>query len=142
MRYALLVLAVLGIIVSGLVLREHYRTGASPCSINARWDCGIVNKSEFAVFFGVPVAVIGIAGYLLIGALALLRAPALLSWAAGFGLGFSLYLTHIEAHILEVWCLYCVASLVIISLINLLTLGTAIANRGRGAPAASAVRHS
>ncbi len=139
MRYVLVVLAAIGILVSGLALREHYRTGTSPCAINARWDCGVVNKSEFAVFFGVPVAVIGMAGYLLMGALAFWGASALLAWAAGFGLGFSLYLTHIEAHILEVWCLYCVCSLAIISLINALTLGTLVVHRAREA---SAVSHS
>ena len=50
MKYTLLVLAVLGIIVSSLALREHYREyGDSPCSINERWDCGLVNHSPFAV---------------------------------------------------------------------------------------------
>jgi vitamin-K-epoxide reductase (warfarin-sensitive) len=126
MRYALVVLAVLGILLSGLALREHYRTDASPCAINAKWDCGAVNKSEFAVFFGVPVAAVGMVGYLLMAALAFWRATALLAWAAGFGLGYSLYLTHIEAHILEMWCLYCVGSLIVISLMNVLTLGTAL----------------
>jgi vitamin-K-epoxide reductase (warfarin-sensitive) len=135
MRYVLVVLAAFGIIVSVLALREHYRTGASPCAINATWDCGIVNKSEFAVFFGFPVAAIGIAGYVLMGALAWFRANALLAWAAGFGLGYSLYLTHIEARILEVWCLYCVGSLIIISLINVLTLATLAADRSRAGEA-------
>ena len=76
MRWVLVVLAVLGIVVSSLALREHYRTDASPCSINARWDCGVVNKSPFAMLFGIPVAVIGIAGYLLLGVLAARRAYA------------------------------------------------------------------
>ncbi|HXY78393.1 MAG TPA: vitamin K epoxide reductase family protein, partial [Candidatus Acidoferrales bacterium] len=70
MRWLLVVLAVLGIVVSALALREHYRTDASPCSINERWDCGIVNHSPYAMLHGIPVAVIGIAGYLLLGALA------------------------------------------------------------------------
>jgi len=39
MKYLLLILAVLGIIVSSLALREHYRQeGDSPCSINEHWD--------------------------------------------------------------------------------------------------------
>jgi len=59
MRWVLIVLAVVGIAVSSLALREHYRTDASPCSINERWDCGIVNHSPYAMLFGVPVAVIG-----------------------------------------------------------------------------------
>ncbi|MGB6804771.1 MAG: vitamin K epoxide reductase family protein, partial [Candidatus Sulfotelmatobacter sp.] len=76
---------------------------------------------------GIPVAVLGIAGYLLIGALALRRAYRLLLAAALIGLAFSLYLARIEAHVLGVWCIYCVISLGDISLITLLALGTALA---------------
>ncbi|MGB2834207.1 MAG: vitamin K epoxide reductase family protein, partial [Candidatus Sulfotelmatobacter sp.] len=112
-------------------LREHYRTeGDSPCSINERWDCGIVNHSPYAVIqgTGIPVAILGIAGYLLIGALALRRAYSLLLAAALVGLAFSLYLARIEAHVLGVWCIYCVISLGDISLITLLALGTTVAS--------------
>ncbi len=35
------------------------------------------------------------------------------------GLGFALYLSNIEAHVLEVWCLYCVISQFLIALITL-----------------------
>ncbi len=122
MRWIIALLAVLGIVAASLALREHYRTEVSPCSINDKWDCGAVNKSPFAVFGGVPVAVIGIAGYLLLGILALARARMLLMIAALIGLGFSLYLTHIEADVLQIWCIYCVASLVIISAISLLSI--------------------
>lgn len=123
MRYILVVLAVLGIVASSLALREHYRTyGDSPCSINDKWDCGIVNHSPFAIIWGVPVADIGIAGYLLMAVLAFKRAYRLLLAAALIGLGFSLYLAHIEAHILGVWCIYCVASLGLVSFITLLVL--------------------
>ena len=97
MRYALLVLALLGIIASSLALREHYRTyGDAPCDINERWDCGIVNHSPYAMIYGIPVAVIGIAGYLLLGALALKRAYRLMLILAVPALAFSLYLAHIE----------------------------------------------
>ncbi|HVI07169.1 MAG TPA: vitamin K epoxide reductase family protein [Candidatus Binatia bacterium] len=128
MKYTLILLAVFGITVSALALREHYRTeGDSPCSINERWDCGIVNHSPYAMLAGIPVAVIGICGYVLIAALAWLRAYRLLLAAALGGLGFSLYLAHVEAHILGVWCIYCVMSLGAISLIVLLSLGAAVA---------------
>jgi vitamin-K-epoxide reductase (warfarin-sensitive) len=124
MKYILVVCAVLGIIVSALALREHYRTeGDSPCSINDRWDCGIVNHSPYAVLAGIPVAILGIAGYFLMGALAWRRAWRLLLAAALAGLAFSLYLARIEQHVLGVWCIYCVISLGDISLITLLTLG-------------------
>jgi vitamin-K-epoxide reductase (warfarin-sensitive) len=127
MKYLLMILAVIGIVVSALALREHYREeGDAPCSINARWDCGIVNKSPFAMVGPIPVAVIGIAGYLLLGGLALRRAYRLVLACAVPALGFSLYLAHIEAHILGVWCVYCVASLADISTITLLALVAAV----------------
>jgi vitamin-K-epoxide reductase (warfarin-sensitive) len=135
MRYILVLLAVLGIAASSLALREHYRTyGESPCSINDKWDCGIVNHSPYAIIWGVPVADIGIAGYLLMGVLAFKRAYRLLLVAALMGLGFSLYLAHVEAHILGVWCIYCVASLGMVSLISLLALLTVIAQSVRRNP--------
>ncbi len=128
MRYVLVLLAVLGIVVSALALREHYRTDSSPCSINERWDCGIVNHSPYAMLAGVPVAIFGIAGYLLMGVLSWRRAYRLVLAAALVGLAFSLYLANIEAHVLGVWCIYCVISLGDISLITLLALGTTVAS--------------
>ena len=128
MRYVLVLLAVIGIVASSLALREHYRTeGFAPCDINDRWDCGIVNKSPFAVLGGVPVAAIGIAGYLLMGALVLKGAYRPLLAAAIIGLGFSLYLAHIERDILGVWCIYCVISLAAISLMSMLSLAKVLA---------------
>jgi uncharacterized membrane protein len=121
MRFALAVLAFAGIIVSSLALQVHYSTGTEPCSINERWDCGIVNHSSFAVIHGVPVAAIGIAGYLLLAVLALLRKRLFLLLAALPALAFALYLSHIERDVLEVWCLYCVISQGIIALLTLLS---------------------
>jgi vitamin-K-epoxide reductase (warfarin-sensitive) len=157
MRWIVVLLALLGLLASVAALREHYRTGASPCSINDKWDCGIVNHSPYAVvgglwrhvrqklsrgvvefkpFTGVerlPVAAIGIAGYLLLGIFALTRAWRTAFFASIIGLGFSLYLTYIEAHDLQIWCIYCVISLVMISLITLSNLMIAIRSGGRTA---------
>jgi vitamin-K-epoxide reductase (warfarin-sensitive) len=135
MRFVLLSLTLLGFVASGLALREHYRTDASPCSINERWDCGIVNHSPFAVLAGVPVAAIGMAGYVLLAVLALKRAYRVFLAAALAGLAFSLYLAHVEAHILGVWCVYCVASLTVISLLTLLSLITIAVSRTKNAVA-------
>lgn len=148
MKYLLLLMAVLGIIASSLALREHYREyGDSPCSINERWDCGVVNHSPFAVLGGVfdqmgfhhhipllsdmPVATAGILGYILMAGLAFRRAYA---WLLAFvlaALAFSLYLANIEAHVLGVWCVYCVISLGIICLMSLLTTAAVITQRVR-----------
>jgi len=130
MKYIFIFLATVGIIASTLALREHYRTeGDSPCSINDRWDCGIVNHSPYATLAGIPVAVLGIIGYLLMAALSWRRAYRLLLAVAVLALAFSLYLAHIEAHILGVWCIYCVISLTDISLITLLALVTMLSGQ-------------
>ncbi len=122
LRLVVLVLAGMGMITSFLALREHYRTDTSPCSINEKWDCGVVNQSPYAVLAGVPVAAIGIVGYGLIAALCFRRKTRWLLAAVLMALGFALYLTYIEAYVLRVWCVFCVASLTIISLISLLSL--------------------
>jgi len=123
LRYLIAVLAIAGIVVSALALRVHYSTETAPCSINEKWDCGIVNHSPYAEIRGVPVAAIGIGGYLLIGILALLRRRGLLLIATLIGMAFALYLTQIEARVLGVWCLYCVISQGIIAVLTLLAIG-------------------
>jgi uncharacterized membrane protein len=126
MRWVLVVLAVLGIAASSLALREHYRTDPSPCSINERWDCGIVNHSPYAMLHGVPVAVIGIAGYLLLGVLAARKAYPWMLPLVTVALVFAIHLADIEALVLGVWCIYCAISLGVITLMTLVVIGKVI----------------
>ena len=128
MRWVLIVLAIAGIVVSSLALREHYRTDASPCSINERWDCGIVNHSPYAMLFGVPVAVIGIAGYLLLGVLAFGKAYPWTLPLVTRAYAFAVHLADIESMVLGVWCVYCVISLGVITLMTVLAIGKVIAD--------------
>lgn len=123
MRYLLLVLALAGAMVSVLALRVHYETGTQPCDINEHWDCGVVNHSSFAMMGKVPVAAIGIAGYLLLGILAWTRQRYLLLLGVFAGFCFALRLTFIEEYALLVWCLYCVISQCIVALMLLASLG-------------------
>jgi vitamin-K-epoxide reductase (warfarin-sensitive) len=133
-RYLIILLAIAGIVVSSLAFKVHYDTGTEPCSINDKWDCGVVNHSPYAMIRGIPVAAIGIAGYLLIAILGFLRRRGWLLIATLIGLAFALYLTNIEARVLEVWCLYCVISQAIIGVLTLLAIGwTAWALRSRNA---------
>jgi vitamin-K-epoxide reductase (warfarin-sensitive) len=120
MRYVIAVLAVVGAVVSALALQVHYTIGTTPCSINEKWDCGVVNHSSYSMVAGIPVAIIGIVGYLALAWLGLARQRAILTVAAVAGLAFSLYLAHVERDILGVWCLYCVICLADIALIALM----------------------
>jgi vitamin-K-epoxide reductase (warfarin-sensitive) len=122
MRYVILVLALAGAVVSVLALRVHYVTGTEPCSINAKWDCGIVNHSSFAVMGPVPVAAIGIVGYLLLAGFGFARWRFATFLAAAIGFLFAFRLSMIEQYGLGVWCLYCVGSQILIAAILLLSL--------------------
>jgi uncharacterized membrane protein len=122
MRYLLAALSLAGVIVSALALQTHYSTATEPCSINDHWDCGIVNHSSFAVVHGVPVAAIGIAGYLFLAGLSLARQRFATFLAAAIGFLIAFRLSMIEQYGLGVWCLFCAISQGIIGVILLLSL--------------------
>src|SRR5512146_3012568 len=122
MRRVIMALALVGVYLAVRALQIHYSTGVTPCSINDVWDCGIVNRGPYSVMFGVPVALIGILGYTFLFVMEALKKWRVMAVASVGALGFSLYLTHIEASILQTWCEYCVGSLITISLITLLAI--------------------
>ena len=124
----LVILCLAGVLVSALAFAEHYNTNPSPCSINDKWDCGIVNHSPYAVVHNVPVALVGILGYALLASLAG-RLPRLMAILALAALMFTLRLTWVEWRILQVWCIYCVSSQVIIATVFLISLLAAILSR-------------
>ena len=121
LTFLIVILCLAGVVISGMALGEHYNTKPSPCSINDRWDCGIVNHSPYAVFRRVPVALIGIVGYALLAAIAG-RLPRLTTLLALLALIFTLRLTWIEWKVLGVWCIYCVSSQITVALVFLLAL--------------------
>jgi uncharacterized membrane protein len=122
MRYLLASLSLAGVLVSALTLPLHYSTATEPCDINTHWDCGTVNHSSFSTVAHVPVAVLGIAGYLLLGCLSLARQRFLTFLVASLGFLFAFRLSMIEQYGLGVWCLYCAISQAIIALTLLFSL--------------------
>jgi uncharacterized membrane protein len=114
------VVAVAGVAVSSVSLYHHFGTSkTSFCTFGQSFNCDIVNRSSYSTVFGVPVALIGIVGYLLILALATVyrekaETPVMLLIASVAGLGFALYLTYIEKFVLQAWCILCLSSLLLI----------------------------
>jgi uncharacterized membrane protein len=132
---AIALLAVAGIVVSGLSLQRHYAKSATRfCDVGERFNCDIVNRSEYSSVMGIPVAGIGVAGY---GALVLLATlyrslpttPTRLLAAAIAGLVFALYLTYIEGYVLNTWCILCLSSLALVTAIA--TLAGVVKARSR-----------
>jgi uncharacterized membrane protein len=121
------VLAVSGIVVSAVSLQRHYAKSASAfCDVGEKFNCDIVNRSEYSSVMGIPVAGIGIVGYGALLALATVyraqaETPLRLLAAAMAGLGFALYLTYVEGYVLDTWCILCLSSLGLIAGITVLT---------------------
>lgn len=119
-------LAVAGIGVSSVSLQHHYASSKTEyCELGETFNCDIVNRSAYSSIAGIPVALIGILGYLALAGLATVyrarsETPKLLLGGAMAGLIFALYLTYVEARVLGVWCILCLSSLVLIASITVL----------------------
>ena len=119
--FAIAVLAFAGIVVAGISLQRHYATSATKfCDVGEKFNCDIVNRSEYSSVMGIPVAGIGVAGYGVLLALATMyrsraETPLRLLLAALAGLAFALYLTYVEGYVLNTWCILCLTSLGIIA---------------------------
>ena len=120
------ILSLAGMGVSAVSLQRHYaKTITTFCSLGEKFDCDIVNRSEYSTLMGIPVAGIGVMGYGLLLVLSTARrsrseTSTELLLASLLGLGFALYLTYIEAYVLATWCILCLASLALIMLIAVL----------------------
>ncbi|MGQ0560298.1 MAG: vitamin K epoxide reductase family protein [Gemmatimonadota bacterium] len=129
-RMIIAVLALIGVLISVyLTLHKYGIVGTLVCGAGS---CETVQASPWAVFMGVPVPVLGLAGYLLLLAVALAGLqpervagrimPILLLLLANTALVFTLYLTYLEAFVIHAWCRWCIVSAVLVTLIWLAAL--------------------
>jgi len=122
------ILAVVGIALSSVSLDLHYRKSkTSFCDFGESFNCDLVNRSEYSTVAGVPVALIGVLGYLAILAFATFyrdkaESPGILLIGSSGGLGFALYLTYVEKYILSAWCILCLSSLAVMFVIAVLSV--------------------
>lgn len=126
------VLSLAGMIVSLVSLQRHYAKSATLyCEFGQKFNCDIVNRSQYSTLEGIPVAGIGVAGYAALFVLATfwksrIETPNRLLGAALGGLAFALYLTYIEAYELMTWCILCLSSLLLIALISMLAIAVKV----------------
>ncbi|MDL2321331.1 thioredoxin domain-containing protein [Desulfosarcina sp. OttesenSCG-928-B08] len=113
-----------GVGVSGYLSVSHYRNFMdigyqSFCAISKALNCDTVSQSIYAVFFGVPLGVWGIAGYLVFLFFMAALFPGknkktIQAWAAGLFViaavfsGFSLFLAAIATFEIHSYCLMCI----------------------------------
>jgi uncharacterized membrane protein len=128
-RWAIMVLVVVGLAVSGYLTYVEATQTLAICGPVG--NCNLVQASPYAKLAGVPVAVLGLLGYLAIGVLWALAefgegrlaelAPLGLLGIATFGTAFSAYLTFLEPFVIKAVCMWCITSAVTITLILLLS---------------------
>ena len=118
MRTAAIGVALAGLGIATYLTVVHYAGGEPVCAV--AHGCATVQQSDYAALAGVPVALLGVLGYL--GVLAALArdgeawrtAAAFLSLA---GLAFSGWLTYVEVGILDAICIWCVGSAICMTLL-------------------------
>jgi len=94
-------------------------------------DCEAVNNSKYAEIGGIPLALLGLLGYLAILAFLILETQ-FPSWRDSLHLGvfgftlagtiYSVYLTYIEIFVLHAVCPYCVVSAVVMLLLFVISI--------------------
>jgi len=132
LRIAMVVLTVVGVGIASYVTYVHY-AGIKP-ACTAGESCTKVQTSVYSELAGVPVALMGLIGYLAI--LVSLLAPesensrfATLVLTLG-GFGFSAYLTYRELFSIHAICEWCVTSAIVMTILMLLSMWRFL----RGAP--------
>lgn len=129
-QWAIRLLCVLGLGVAGY-LASNYLADTEPYC-GGTHGCTEVQHSAYADVVGIPIPIIGIAGYLVLLVLSALRSivggelafylPVLSFGAALVGMLFSAYLTYLEAFVIRAWCYWCLASAVIMVIIWFLSV--------------------
>lgn len=124
-RQAIVLLALVGLLVATyLWLYKIGVLGVLQCGTGS---CEYVQTSPYAEIFGVPVALVGVVGYVVLFLIGLAgvqprfatdrRVTVLLAVLATIGFAFTLYLTAIELFVLHAICRWCVGSAVIMTAI-------------------------
>jgi uncharacterized membrane protein len=110
-RAVVAAVAVIGLGIATYLTIVHYAGGTPVCAI--AHGCSVVQHSDYAAVAGIPVAVLGLGGYVAILA-SLVRDDETARTATAFlalaGLGFSAWLTWVEVGVLDAICIWCVGS--------------------------------
>jgi uncharacterized membrane protein len=110
LRVAIAGLALAGAAVTAYLVYARYTGTRLAC---ATGGCETVQHSKYAKAAGIPVAVIGLVGYLAILATALsarLEAAGIGAAVVLGGLAFGIYLIYVQVAVIDAICLWCIVS--------------------------------
>lgn len=123
LRAAVGLVALCGIAVAGYLTWVHYRPEALVCTPGG--GCETVQESSYAELFGVPVALLGLLGYVAVLVLVAWDSELARTLAAAIALtavGFVVYLIVLQAFVIDAWCVWCLVNDLVI--VPLLAIGT------------------
>lgn len=127
LRIATGAVALIGLAIAAYLTVVHYTGDAPVCAI--AHGCAVVQQSDYAELAGIPVAVLGLAGYVAILA-SLARDGEAWRTATAFlalaGFGFSAWLTYVEVVRLEAICIWCVGSAICMTVLAILAVARLI----------------
>ena len=112
-----IILTIIGLLVS--IYMTIYKITSNDSMCIGSGDCKTVNASRYAEVYGIPVAVLGVAGYSAILAVLLIgNRPGFLQQNGTllfFGLSltgflFTLYLIFVEVALIKAYCPFCITS--------------------------------
>ncbi|GAB4504689.1 MAG: hypothetical protein Fur0043_16830 [Anaerolineales bacterium] len=124
-----LALAMIGLLVS--VYMTIYKITSNDALCLGSGDCSTVNASRYSEVYGVPVAAVGIVGYLAIlltlwwegkHPFFVRNAPLLVFGMALTGFLFTVYLIYVEFALLKAICPFCLASQIAMTFLFLISL--------------------
>jgi uncharacterized membrane protein len=124
-----IILTIIGLLVS--IYMTIYKITSNDSMCIGSGDCKTVNASRYAEVYGIPVAVLGIAGYSAILAVLLLeRKPGFFQQNGTlifFGLSltgflFTLYLIFVEVALIRAYCPFCITSQTAMTIIFIISV--------------------
>jgi uncharacterized membrane protein len=138
MRRATAALALVGIGIAGYLTWVHY-AGLDPVCVGGGGGCERVQSSRWAELAGIPVAVLGLGGYVaILASLALPeeRGASVAAFLALVGFGFSAWLTYVEIVKIDAICQWCVASAAVMTALALVSVARVLRAEPHAARAA------
>lgn len=114
----IVILSLIGLGISLYLTYTHY-FGLAPLCL-ASGGCETVQSSKYAVMFGIPVPLIGVAGYAAM--LVSLRIRSEFGRLLGVlltvgGFAFSAYLTYLELFVIHAICQWCATSALVVTVL-------------------------
>ncbi|UCD92084.1 MAG: vitamin K epoxide reductase family protein [Methanobacteriota archaeon] len=134
-----IILSFLGMIIAGLLTYDEITydpsnpSGLPGCAVGGWWDCGKVVHGPYNNIFGIPLAYLGLLGFVLIFLFSVIR---LVHWGRDYTKNFfiivlifaflgallSWYLTYLELFVIHAICPYCFTSFILITIIFIVGL--------------------